>query len=48
MKRVYADLHLCAEYDRKEQVSHIASKASKLGYGLVAVPFHRFSAEQIR
>jgi RNase P/RNase MRP subunit p30 len=48
MKRVYADLHLCLESDRKEQVSNVLSKASKLGYNLVAVPFHRFSAEQIR
>jgi RNase P/RNase MRP subunit p30 len=48
MKRVYADLHLCAACDRMEQVSCAARKASKLGYGLVAVPFHKFSEEQIR
>jgi RNase P/RNase MRP subunit p30 len=48
MKKVYADLHLCADYDRVEQVSRVVSKASKLGYGLVAVPFRRFSTEQIR
>jgi len=48
MKRVYADLHLCIDCDRMEQVSRTASKASKLGYGLVAVPLRKFSEEQIR
>jgi len=48
MKRVYADLHLCADCDRMEQVSQVVSKASKLGYGLVAVPFRKFFEEQIR
>lgn len=48
MKRVYADLHLCADCDRMEQLSRAAMKASKLGYGLVAVPFRKFSEEQIR
>jgi RNase P/RNase MRP subunit p30 len=31
-----------------EQVSRVVSKASKLGYGLVAVPFRKFFEEQIR
>ena len=48
MKRVYADLHLCADCDKAEQSSRVVSKASKLGYGLVAVPFRKFSEEQIR
>lgn len=48
MKRVYADLHLCADCDRMEQLSRVLTKASKLGYTLVAVPFRKFSEEQIR
>jgi len=48
MKRVYADLHLCIDCDRIEQFSRVASKASKLGYTLIAVPFRKFSEEQIR
>jgi RNase P/RNase MRP subunit p30 len=31
-----------------EQLSRVLTKASKLGYTLVAVPFRRFSEEQIR
>ncbi|MGA2768299.1 MAG: RNase P subunit p30 family protein [Candidatus Bathyarchaeia archaeon] len=48
MKRVYADLHLCADCDRMEQFSRVVEKASKLGYGLIAVPFRKSSEEQIR
>jgi len=48
MKRVYADLHLCADCDRMEQFSSVMAKASKLGYTLVAVPFRKFSEEKIR
>jgi RNase P/RNase MRP subunit p30 len=47
MKRVYADLHLCVDLDSLSRVSSAARKASKLGYGLVAVPFHRLAEEQI-
>lgn len=39
MRRTYADLHLCAGLDGSERVSHLIDKASKLGYGLVGVPF---------
>ena len=48
MKRVYADLHLCAECDRVERVIRIVDKASRLGYGLLAAPFRKFSEEQIQ
>jgi RNase P/RNase MRP subunit p30 len=48
MKRVYADLHLCADCDRMEQVTSIVSKASRLGYDLVAIPFHKFYEEPVR
>ena len=48
MKRVYADLHLCTDCDRMEQFSRVVIKASKLGYTLIAVPFRKFSEEQIR
>lgn len=48
MKRVYADLHLCTDCDRMEQFSRVLIKASKLGYTLIAVPFRKFSEEQIR
>jgi RNase P/RNase MRP subunit p30 len=47
MKRVYADLHLCVDFDSLSSVSLAARKASKLGYGLVAVPFRWFAEEQI-
>jgi len=38
MKRAYADLHLCANISDSSQVSRLISKASTLGYRLVAVP----------
>jgi len=39
MRRTYADLHLCADSDDSERVSSAIGKASRLGYGLVGVPF---------
>ena len=48
MKRVYADLHLCTDCDKIEHFSRDVSKTSKLGYTLIAVPFRKFSEEQIR
>jgi RNase P/RNase MRP subunit p30 len=48
MKRVYADLHLCPDIGGREQISRLMAKASRLGYGLVAVSFPKFSEEQIR
>jgi ribonuclease P/MRP protein subunit RPP1 len=48
MKRVYSDLHLCADGDKMELFSRAVGKASKLGYTLIAVPFRKFSEEQIR
>lgn len=47
MKRVYADLHLCIDVER-ELGSCIVRKAFRLGYGLVAVPFRRFSEDSVR
>ena len=38
MKRAYADLHLRANVGDSSQVSRLISKASTLGYSLVAVP----------
>jgi len=37
MKRTFADLHLCPNVKDSEKVSRIASKASKLGYRLIAI-----------
>jgi RNase P/RNase MRP subunit p30 len=48
MKRVYSDLHLCVDGDKMELFSRAVGKVSKLGYTLVAVPFRKFSEEQIR
>lgn len=39
MRKTYADLHLCADFDGSERVSRVIGKASRLGYGLVGVPF---------
>ena len=39
MKRTYADLHLCADINDSSHVSRLVSKASTLGYNLVAMPF---------
>jgi len=39
MKRVFADLHLCANINDASQVSRLTSKASMLEYRLVALPF---------
>jgi ribonuclease P/MRP protein subunit RPP1 len=47
MNRIYADLHLCVDYGIWEQSSRVVCKASKLGYTLIAVPFRKFSEEQI-
>jgi RNase P/RNase MRP subunit p30 len=38
MKKAYADLHLCANIRDPSQVSRLITKASTLGYSLVAVP----------
>ena len=39
MKRTFADLHLCPETRKSEHTIRLLEKASKLGYGLVAVTF---------
>lgn len=39
MRRVYADLHLCANVNDLVKSSSLIGKASSLGYRLVAVPF---------
>jgi RNase P/RNase MRP subunit p30 len=38
MKRVYADLHLCASINESTQFAGLIRKASMLGYGLVSIP----------
>jgi RNase P/RNase MRP subunit p30 len=49
MKRTYADLHLCVDFNNVEQVLRAASKASRFGYSLVAIPFPpRFSEIQVK
>lgn len=45
MKRAYADLHLRANISDSSQVSHLISKASTLGYSLVAVPLSPWTPE---
>lgn len=39
MKRIFADLHLCPKLNGADQVLRMISKASSLGYHLVAVTF---------
>lgn len=39
MKRVYADLHLCANMKDPSDISRLVGKASTLGYNLVSMPF---------
>jgi len=46
MKRIYADLHLCANLKDSERVSRIISKASRLGYRLIAITFPSNSTEE--
>jgi RNase P/RNase MRP subunit p30 len=45
MKRAYADLHLRANISDSSQVSRLISKASTLGYSLVAVPLPPWTPE---
>ena len=39
MKRTFADLHLCPENRKSEDMIRLLEKASELGYGLVAMTF---------
>lgn len=49
MKRTYADLHVCVDLNNLEQVSRVASRASRFGYSLVAMPFPpRLSEAQVK
>lgn len=48
MKRTFADLHLCTDVGSTDQISRIVAKASRLGYGLVAIPFLKPSDERVR
>lgn len=49
MKRIYADLHLCSNLKDSEQVSRLMSRASRLGYQLVATVFPQdFAKEEMR
>jgi RNase P/RNase MRP subunit p30 len=41
MKRTYTDLHLCADLNNLEQASRVVDKASRLGYGAVAIPLQK-------
>jgi RNase P/RNase MRP subunit p30 len=38
MRRLYADLHLCPNLNDPKHVSALISKASELGYRLIAIP----------
>ncbi len=38
MKRIYSDLHLCPNVNDSAKTSQMISKASKLGYRLIAMP----------
>jgi RNase P/RNase MRP subunit p30 len=46
MRRIYADLHLCPTLKDSEQVSRMVRKASRLGYGLIAITFPQNIAEE--
>jgi RNase P/RNase MRP subunit p30 len=49
MKRKYADLHLCPDLGNDEQVTRMISKASELGYRVIAIPLpQNFPEEKIR
>jgi len=49
MKRIYADLHLCPNLKDFRHVSQMISKASRLGYCLIAVAFpSNLPEEEIR
>jgi RNase P/RNase MRP subunit p30 len=47
MKRVYADLHLCANVNDLSHVKRLANRALTLGYGFVAISFPPGYAEQL-
>jgi RNase P/RNase MRP subunit p30 len=47
MKRVYADLHLCPESDRVDQITRIVEEASGLGYRQLAIATRRLAEEQM-
>jgi RNase P/RNase MRP subunit p30 len=46
MKRAYVDLHLCPDTRDSEQVSRMLNKASRLGYGLIAITLQPNSAQE--
>lgn len=48
MIRNCVDLHLCVNVKNLEKVSRVTSKASKLGYKLIAMPFLPNSKEEIQ
>jgi len=49
MKKIYADPHLCPDVKNLEEVSRIISKASRLGYRLIAIAFPtNFSENEIQ
>jgi RNase P/RNase MRP subunit p30 len=41
MRRTYTDLHMCADLSNLEKASGLVEKASRLGYGAVAIPLQR-------
>jgi RNase P/RNase MRP subunit p30 len=46
MRRAYADLHLCANISDSSKLSSLMSRASILGYSLVAVPLSPSTPDQ--
>jgi RNase P/RNase MRP subunit p30 len=52
MKRIYADLHLCADINESTQQTSLIRKASLLGYDLVSIPLtfnvHEQQIKQVR
>jgi len=49
MRRIFADLHLCADLKNFQHVSRMVHKASMLGYRMVAVPLSTgFSEKELQ
>jgi len=45
MKKIYADLHLCANLNDREQMERMIKKAVRLGYRQTAIPISRGFSE---
>jgi RNase P/RNase MRP subunit p30 len=46
MSKAYADLHLCADLRNRQQTAQLISKAAKLGYRMLGVPFSPQTTEE--